>query len=218
MTNIHRVRRRAAGGSAGAPGSLMNGELAYNEQDDYLYYGKGDAGGGVASSILPIGGPGAFISTVTSRAANTVLAGPAGSAGAPSFRALLSGDLPTVYIGTTAVPLSRSSGALSLSGVTIPGSGGVTSGTTTIDFGAFPGTHEASVVVTGLTGIVSGSVISVSFDGSATSGTHTPSDHRVADAFASLTYSQPSAGSGFTIYAVSIERLQGTFSLNWSFQ
>jgi hypothetical protein len=51
-----RIKRRAAGGAAGAPTSLANGELAYNEQDDTLYYGKGDSGAGVATSIVAIGG------------------------------------------------------------------------------------------------------------------------------------------------------------------
>jgi hypothetical protein len=55
-----RIKRRAATGAAGAPAALANGELAYNEQSDTLYYGKGDSGAGVASSIVAIGGAGAF--------------------------------------------------------------------------------------------------------------------------------------------------------------
>jgi len=60
MANTIRFKRRAAGGAAGAPASLASAEPAYNEQDDTLYYGKGDTGGGVATSIIPIGGKGAF--------------------------------------------------------------------------------------------------------------------------------------------------------------
>jgi hypothetical protein len=59
MANTIRLKRRAAGGAAGAPVSLAASEPAYNEQDDTLYYGKGDSGG-VATSIIPIGGKGAF--------------------------------------------------------------------------------------------------------------------------------------------------------------
>jgi hypothetical protein len=59
MANTIRLKRRAAGGAAGAPTSLAAAEPAYNEQDDTLYYGKGDSGGG-ATSIIPIGGKGAF--------------------------------------------------------------------------------------------------------------------------------------------------------------
>lgn len=62
MTNIVRIRRRASGGAAGAPSSLQNAEIAFNEADDTLYYGKGTGGaGGSATSIIPIAGPGAFV-------------------------------------------------------------------------------------------------------------------------------------------------------------
>lgn len=57
MSNTIRIKRRAAGGAAGAPASLAAAELAFNEQDNILYYGKGDSGG-LATSILAIGGPG----------------------------------------------------------------------------------------------------------------------------------------------------------------
>ena len=40
MANTLRIKRRAVGGAAGAPSSLANAELAYNEQDDTLYYGN----------------------------------------------------------------------------------------------------------------------------------------------------------------------------------
>jgi len=58
MTDILRIKRRTSG-APGAPGSLANAELAYNEVDDVLYYGKGTGGaGGTATVVLPIGGPG----------------------------------------------------------------------------------------------------------------------------------------------------------------
>jgi hypothetical protein len=59
VANTLRIKRRPIGGAAGAPTSLAASEIAYNEQDDILYYGKGDSGGN-AISIIPIGGPGAF--------------------------------------------------------------------------------------------------------------------------------------------------------------
>lgn len=62
MPNTLRIKRRAAGGAAGAPASLANAELAFNEQDDVLYYGKGTGGaGGTATSVEAIGGRGAFV-------------------------------------------------------------------------------------------------------------------------------------------------------------
>lgn len=64
MANTIRIKRRAAGGGAGAPTSLANAELAYNEQTDILYYGTGTGGaGGSATSVIAIGGPGAFATT-----------------------------------------------------------------------------------------------------------------------------------------------------------
>jgi hypothetical protein len=61
MADTIRIKRRAAGGAAGAPSSLANAELAYNEQDDTLYYGTGTGGGGgSATSVIPIAGKGAY--------------------------------------------------------------------------------------------------------------------------------------------------------------
>lgn len=72
MANTIRIKRRAAGGAAGAPVSLANGELAYNEQDNILYYGVGTGGaGGSATSIIGIGGSGAYAKTDGSNATGT---------------------------------------------------------------------------------------------------------------------------------------------------
>jgi hypothetical protein len=59
MANTIRIRRRTSGAS-GAPSSLKNAELAFNEVDETLYYGKGDTSGD-ATSVLAIAGPGAFL-------------------------------------------------------------------------------------------------------------------------------------------------------------
>jgi len=65
MANKIRIKRRASG-DAGAPSSLENAELAYNEVDNTLYYGKGTGGaGGTATTVEAIAGPGAFL-TLTS--------------------------------------------------------------------------------------------------------------------------------------------------------
>ena len=61
MSNTIRIKRRATG-LAGAPGSLENAELAFNEVDNTLYYGKGAAGaGGTATNVIAIGGDGSFV-------------------------------------------------------------------------------------------------------------------------------------------------------------
>ena len=103
MPNTIRIKRRASANGAGAPSSLANAELAFNENSEILYYGTGTGGaGGSATSVIAIGGGGAFVSIVTPRNANTVLAGPtSGSAAAPTFRALTADDIPSlsgVYI------------------------------------------------------------------------------------------------------------------------
>lgn len=62
MANKIRIKRRAAGGASGAPSSLENAELAFNEQDLTLYYGLGTGGaGGTATSVIAIGGAGAYV-------------------------------------------------------------------------------------------------------------------------------------------------------------
>ena len=96
MSNTIRIKKRAASGSAGAPSSLSPSELAFNEADLKLYYGFGDNGSTPpsASSIITVGGAGAFFNKTDTRTANTVLSGPtSGSAAAPTFRALVAADL-----------------------------------------------------------------------------------------------------------------------------
>ena len=61
MPNTLRIKRRGSG-SAGAPSTLENAELAFNEVDNTLYYGEGTGGaGGSASTVLAIAGDGAFV-------------------------------------------------------------------------------------------------------------------------------------------------------------
>jgi hypothetical protein len=68
MSNTIRIKRRANGGGAGAPSTLANAELAFNEQTNILYYGTGTGGiGGSATSIIPIAGNGAFVDTSTTQ-------------------------------------------------------------------------------------------------------------------------------------------------------
>ena len=99
MSNTIRIKKRSASGSAGAPSSLSPSEIAFNENDLKLYYGFGDDGSTPpnASSIITIGGSGAFFNKTDTRNANIVLAGPTtGSAAAPTFRSLVVADIPTL--------------------------------------------------------------------------------------------------------------------------
>lgn len=99
MSNTIRIKKRAASGSAGAPSSLSPSELAFNENDLKLYYGFGDNGSTPpsASSIITVGGSGAFFNKTDTRSANAILAGPTtGSAAAPTFRSLVAADIPSI--------------------------------------------------------------------------------------------------------------------------
>jgi hypothetical protein len=60
MANVIRIKRRVSG-AFGAPSSLKSAELAHNEVDDTLYVGKGDDGGGNATSVIALAGKGAFV-------------------------------------------------------------------------------------------------------------------------------------------------------------
>ena len=95
MANTIRIKRSTGSSN---PGSLENAEVAFREGDEVLIYGTGTGGaGGSATSIIPIGGKGAFFDKATTRNANIVLSGPtSGSAAAPTFRALVSDDIPSI--------------------------------------------------------------------------------------------------------------------------
>jgi len=88
-------------------------------------------------------------------------------------------------------------------------------GSTIIDFGGFPGSNEASVSVTGQTAILGTSKVEAWIMADDTTTDHTAADHRYFILLAALSCSTPSAGTGFTIYARSLEKLQGTFTVRW---
>ena len=95
MANTIRIKRSTGSSN---PTSLENAEIAFREGDEVLVIGKGTGGaGGSATSIEAIGGKGAFFDKATTRTTNHVLAGAAsGSAAAPTFRALVSDDIPSL--------------------------------------------------------------------------------------------------------------------------
>lgn len=71
------------------------------------------------------------------------------------------------------------------------------SGTTTLDFGAFPGASDASVAVTGQAAIVAGSIVGAWIRPVATAD-HTADEHMVETI--EVVAGNISAGVGFTIY------------------
>jgi len=88
-------------------------------------------------------------------------------------------------------------------------------GSAEIDFGAFPGSNEASVLVTGQADITAASKAESYIMADSTTTDHTASDHRYAAALMGLTCGDLVAATGFTIYARSLEKLQGKFSVQW---
>lgn len=87
-------------------------------------------------------------------------------------------------------------------------------GEATINFGAFPGSNEASVAVSDAT-ITADAKVEAYIMADDTTSDHTASDHRYLGQLASFTCGNVSAGVGFTIYGRSVHKLQGTFKLRW---
>lgn len=74
MANTLRIKRST---SSNAPTTLQNAELAYSEASNKLYIGVGTGGvGGSATSIVAIGGTGAFLDLSTAASTYAPLASP----------------------------------------------------------------------------------------------------------------------------------------------
>ena len=123
MANTLRIKRRASG-NAGAPTTLENAELAFNEVDMTLYYGKGTGGaGGTATTIEAIGGSGAFVGlagtqTITGNKtfSGTVSLGSSATATTPA------GSSNDTTVATTAFvkSLGLGSGSVTSVGLSLP--------------------------------------------------------------------------------------------------
>ena len=95
-------------------------------------------------------------------------------------------------------------------------------GTTTVNFGAFPGASDTSVSVTGQTGILSGSLVEAWIFPSAT--TDHSADEHIYDTL-EVRAGNVIAGTGFTIYAYDENtlcdpkgngtRLYGLYTVAW---
>ncbi len=127
MANTLRIKRRATG-NAGAPTSLENAELAFNEVDNILYYGKGTGGaGGSATTVEAIGGYGAYttLSTTQTITGDKTFSGvvivPTPSANThAATKAYVDSSLPT--LSGTENQITYTSGTIALAtNVTTPG-------------------------------------------------------------------------------------------------
>lgn len=100
------------------------------------------------------------------------------------------------------------------SGDLVISAGGVTSGTSTVSFGVTE-TNEAQLVVTGQTGILAGSKVVASIGTTATAD-YTANDHKYLGSIGvSVTTGNVIAGTGFTIFVRSYQKMKGDISINW---
>jgi hypothetical protein len=62
-------QKRRTSGAPGAPAALFNGQLSVNEVEDVVYYGKGAGAGSpaAATSVIPVGGSGAFVTLASAQ-------------------------------------------------------------------------------------------------------------------------------------------------------
>lgn len=79
-------------------------------------------------------------------------------------------------------------------------------GTTTVDFGAFPGSTDTSVAITGQTGILSGSLVEAWIYPVATAD-HSADEHIIESL--AIYAGNVIAGTGFTIYVISRNTIVG---------
>lgn len=127
MANTIRIKKRASTGAAGAPTSLAPSELAFNENtgDKKLYYGYGDNGDGTASSVIAIGGEGAFTTLDTTQTisgnktfSGTVALGSSATASTPSANDNSTKVATTAYVQTEIA--SFSTGTVTSVGLSLP--------------------------------------------------------------------------------------------------
>ena len=88
-------------------------------------------------------------------------------------------------------------------------------GTATIDFGAAPGSSEASVAVTGEAAVLGTSKAEAWIMGDDTTADHPASDHRYAAALIGLTCGTPTLATGVTIYGRCLDKMEGDIAVRW---
>lgn len=140
MSNTIRIKRRANGGGSGAPASLANAELAFNEQTNVLYYGTGTGGvGGSATAIIPIAGNGAFVDTSTAQTIGGI------KTFTDEIVGSISGNAGTADAWATPRDLSLS-GDVTATLANVDGSGNVSATATLANSGVTAGTYTKVTV------------------------------------------------------------------------
>lgn len=106
------------------------------------------------------------------------------------------------------------------------GGGSATVGTSTLNFGSFPGVAKASVAVTGQTSILTSSSIEAWISLNTATSDHSTDEHQIENF--KLTAGNIVAGTGFTIYGeafspvgtnmVPANIVYGSWTINWRWQ
>jgi len=179
MANTIRIKRRAAGDGAGAPSSLANAELAFNESTNILYYGTGTGGaGGSATQVIAIGGSGAVVGlagdqTITG---NKTFSGTVALGGSATATTQTAGNNSTA-VATTAYVYTAVAAVGSFAGLTFAGDGGTTqaiaSGDTLTISGGVGLSSTASATDTVTVNLDNTSVTAGSFGSASAVGTFT---------------------------------------------
>lgn len=152
---------------------------------------------------------------------NTALIDAAGRATPEFYRFLVALQNDTSGTVVSLEDVELLTGSLTPAMLAIGGTGGgtsstiITTGTATIDFGAFPGLNETSVTVAD-TNVVAGSVIKAWFMSDDITADHTAADHKYAPTFINLT-AEPDVGVGLIIYARSEHKMQGEWVVQWEY-
>jgi hypothetical protein len=165
MANTIRIKRRLAAGGAGAPASLANAELSFNEATNILYYGKGTGGaGGSATTMLAIAGDGAVVDLSS---AQTV-------AGVKTFSSTIVGSVDGNAGTATTLATGRNIGGSSFNGsadvTSFPSPGAI--GGSTPSTGAFT-TVSATTFTGALVGNASTATSATSAGSATTAGSAT---------------------------------------------
>jgi len=175
MANTLRIKRRTSG-AAGAPSTIENAELAFNEVDDILYYGEGTAGAGGTGTALAIAGPGAFITLTSAQSisgaktfSGAVIVPAPSSATHAATKSYVDSAVAGVTIANTAVTAGSYGGAGTVSTFTVQADGRLTAASnTTISITASQISDRTTNLVTGLTGTANEIAVSNSGVGAVT--------------------------------------------------
>ena len=128
------------------------------------------------------------------------------------LQAAIDGKQPLATVLTNTTASFTTAQQTKLSGITA----GATKngfGTATIDFGAFPGSNEASVT---FTDAEVGAVVHPFFASDDTTIDHTANDHKYASMLVQLS-TQTTPGVGGVIHARSEHKMQGTFDVRYGY-